>query len=86
MACMYILFSFLFYRIVEMKFNLNILQLFFFLSTFFIRTDLMVIHARIQTVLSGSNFENLFFLVDEWRKDQNTTLSGQSSARQPNAI
>ena len=30
MACMYILFSFLFYKIVEMKFNLNILQLLFF--------------------------------------------------------
>ena len=27
-----------------------------------------------------------FFFVDEWRKDQNTTISGPSSARQRNAI
>ena len=28
----------------------------------------------------------MFFLVDEWRKDPSTTLSGPSSARQRNAI
>ena len=33
----------------------------------------------------GSNFDNAF-LVDEGRKDQNTTISGPSSARQQNAI
>ena len=43
-------------------------------------------HARIQKVLSeGANFEH-FFLVDEGRKDQNTTIKGQSSARQRNTI
>ena len=53
-------------------------------------------HARIQNVLSrGSNFDNVFFfffysffssLVNEGREDQNTTISGPSSARQQNAI
>ena len=32
----------------------------------------------------GSKFDNVFF-VDEWRKDQNTTISGPSSARQRKA-
>ena len=36
----------------------------------------------------GSKFDNGFFLFffDEWRKDQNATISGPSSARQRNAI
>ena len=36
----------------------------------------------------GSNCDNIFsfFLVDEERKNPNTTLSGRSSARQRNAI
>ena len=34
----------------------------------------------------GSNFDNVFFLVDEGRKDPNTTINGPSSARQRNAI
>ena len=47
-------------------------------------------HARIQKVLpEGSNFEKVFvlgfFLVDGGRKVPNTTISGQSSARQRNA-
>ena len=40
-----------------------------------------------------SKFDNVFFFfffffffVDEWRKDQNTTISGPLSARQRNAI
>ena len=33
----------------------------------------------------GSKFDNVFF-VDEWRKDQNTTISGPSSTRQRKAI
>ena len=39
-------------------------------------------HVRIQKVLS----EGAKFLVDEGRKDPNTTISGASSARQLNAI
>ena len=35
---------------------------------------------------SGSNFDNVFFLVDEGREDPNTTISGPSLARQRNAI
>ena len=43
--------------------------------------------ARIQKVLSqGSDFDNVFFLVDEVRDDPNTTISGPTSARQRNAI
>ena len=37
----------------------------------------------------GPNFDNFFFcffLVDEGREDQCTTISGPSSARQQNAI
>ena len=38
----------------------------------------------------GGNFDNvlllLFFQFDEGRKNPNTTISGQSSARQRNAI
>ena len=35
----------------------------------------------------GSKFDSAFFLFyDEWRKDQNTTISGPSSARQRKAI
>ena len=37
----------------------------------------------------GSKFDNVFFFfffVVEWRKDQNTTISGPSSARQGKAI
>ena len=26
----------------------------------------------------GSNFDNVFFLVDEWREDPNNTISGPS--------
>ena len=33
-----------------------------------------------------SNFDNVFFKVDEGREDPSPTLSGSSSARQPNAI
>ena len=36
-------------------------------------------------VRGGSNFDNVF-LVDEERKDPNTTISGPSSACQQNAI
>ena len=34
----------------------------------------------------GSNFESVFFLVDEGRKDPDTTISGPSSVRQRNAF
>ena len=37
----------------------------------------------------GSNFDSVYFLlflVDEGREDSNITISGQSSARQQNAI
>ena len=50
------------------------------------------VHARIQKVLSEGVitffFVFVFFciFVDEWRKDQNATISGPSSARQRNAI
>ena len=36
-------------------------------------------HARIQM---GSNFDNVFFLIDEGKEDPNTTISGPSLARQ----
>ena len=43
-----------------------------------------------RTILSkpfaDQNLTTFFFLVDEWREDSNTTLSGPSSARQRNAI
>ena len=43
--------------------------------------------ARIQKVLpEGSDFDNVFFLVDEVRDDPNTTISGPTLARQRNAI
>ena len=72
---------------VKMKFNLNIIQLFFF-SEYILYSNGLYGNtcAEPDSFVRGSNFENLFFLVDEWRKDPNTTLSGQSSARQPNAI
>ena len=34
----------------------------------------------------GSNFDNVFFLVDEGIEDPNTTINGPSLARQRNAI
>ena len=34
----------------------------------------------------GSNFDKGFFLVDEGREDQNTTISGLSLTRQRNTI
>ena len=40
---------------------------------------------RIQKVLSGSKFNNVF-LVDEGIEDPNTAINGASSARQRNAI
>ena len=44
-------------------------------------------HARIQKSLSeGSNFEYIFFLLDEGIDDPNATMNGPSSARQRNAI
>ena len=46
-------------------------------------------HGSRELCQRGSNFDNvfcLFVLVDEGREDQNTTLSGPSSARQRNAI
>ena len=43
--------------------------------------------AQIQKVLpEGSDFDNVFFLVDEGRDDQNTTIIGPTSVRQRNAI
>ena len=35
-------------------------------------------HARIQKAFSGggSNFDSYFFMVDDWREDPNTTISG----------
>ena len=43
-------------------------------------------HARIQKILSeGSKFDN-FILVDEGWENQNTAVSGPSSASQRNAI
>ena len=45
------------------------------------------IHARIQKVCQrGQTLTTFFFLVDEGRKDPDTTIRGQSSARRRNAI
>ena len=44
-----------------------------------------VMHVSRKLCQRGSNFDN-FFLVDEGRKDSNTTISGPSSARQRYAI
>ena len=50
-------------------------------------SDEFVHFARIQKVLpEGSDFDSVFFLVDEVRDDPNTTISGPTSARQRNAI
>ena len=39
-----------------------------------------------ESFVSGSNLDNVFFLVDEGREAPNTTISGPSSARLGNAI
>ena len=39
-----------------------------------------------ESFVRGGPTLTLFFLVDEERKDPNTTISGQSSARKQNAI
>ena len=37
-------------------------------------------------IRGGSNFENVFYLVDDGREDQNTAINGPLSARKRNAI
>ena len=50
----------------------------------------MRMHGSRKLCQRGSNFDSVFFyiflLVDEGRKDPNTSISGPSSARKQNAI
>ena len=44
------------------------------------QTSLRILHGSREFCQRGSDFDNVFFLVDEERDDSNTTISGPTNA------
>ena len=50
------------------------------------QTSSRILHESRKFCQRGSDFDNVFFLVDEGRDDPNTTISGPTSARQQTSL